>query len=274
MSSGINNLAPNNPSRQLLSEMNHFTKIEQEKSAHGLCICGVEGSGDWIACDSESCAVHWYHWECVGVTEEPVGDWICPRCSAGASKVPPKARKSRRTARIVYETTEASIFENIIAESRAAAIAIKNEAKAEEVTGRQDSDEDGVETGEESTERTLVRMMSTEAHTELIDTDNQAGDYSPPDLIKAPSDMEVDEDAMILDGETEESEEDFALSIDEAASRLVLLGSEESFTVVQHGRGRDTGHKVNFFDVFPPSRVVAGMYETSAVRSTLPRLDG
>ncbi len=204
------------------------------------------------------------------MTEEPVGGWICPRCSAGASKVLPKARKPRRTARIVYETTEASIFENIIAESRAAAIAINEEAKAQGMAGRLDPEEHEVETGEKSTERTLVR----EAYPELIDAESRARDGSPPDLIKAPSDMEGDEDAMILDGEIEESEEDFALSIDEAASRLVLLGSEEPFTVVQHKRGRDMGHKVNFFDVFPPSRVVAGMYETSAVRSTLPRLDG
>ena len=254
--------------------MRPFTKVGQEQGSQGLCICGTEGSGDWIACDSESCPVQWYHWECVGVTEEPVGDWICPRCSAGASKEPPKARKPQRTARIVYETTEASIFENIIAESRAAAIAIKKEATAQEVAGRPHPEEYEVETGEESTERTLVRKIGTEAHPEVIDAENQAIEDPPPDLIKAPSDMEGDEDAMILDGEMEESKEDFALSMDEAASRLVLLGSEEPFTVVQHRRGRDTGHKVNFFDVFPPSRVVAGMYETSAVRSTLPRLDG
>ena len=47
------------------------------------------------------------------------------------TKAKPRRQKSQRTSRIVYETTETSIFENIIAESQAVALQIK-EAKRQE----------------------------------------------------------------------------------------------------------------------------------------------
>ena len=46
------------------------------------CDCGdPEASTKWICCDGDDCPVEWYHWECVQVTEEPTGDWFCPKCS-------------------------------------------------------------------------------------------------------------------------------------------------------------------------------------------------
>ena len=46
------------------------------------CDCGdPEASAKWICCDGENCPVEWYHWECVQVSDEPTGDWLCPKCS-------------------------------------------------------------------------------------------------------------------------------------------------------------------------------------------------
>ena len=46
------------------------------------CDCGnSEASTNWICCDGDDCPVEWYHWECVQVTDEPIGDWFCPKCS-------------------------------------------------------------------------------------------------------------------------------------------------------------------------------------------------
>ena len=46
------------------------------------CDCGdPEASEKWIRCDGDDCLVEWYHWECVQVTDEPAGDWFCPKCS-------------------------------------------------------------------------------------------------------------------------------------------------------------------------------------------------
>ncbi|KAF6222008.1 hypothetical protein HO133_001976 [Letharia lupina] len=50
------------------------------------CSCGTgDGSGSYIQCDNEDCRVGWYHWECVRVTEEPAGTWLCPSCSPNAA---------------------------------------------------------------------------------------------------------------------------------------------------------------------------------------------
>ena len=32
------------------------------------------------ACDHEECALEWFHYECVGLTAAPVGEWLCPDC--------------------------------------------------------------------------------------------------------------------------------------------------------------------------------------------------
>ncbi|KAM0801819.1 hypothetical protein BDR22DRAFT_820511 [Usnea florida] len=46
------------------------------------CDCGdPEASANWIRCNRDDCPVGWYHWKCVQVTEEPTGDWLCPKCS-------------------------------------------------------------------------------------------------------------------------------------------------------------------------------------------------
>ena len=50
------------------------------------CSCGLgDGTGQYIKCDNDDCPVAWYHWECVHVTQEPAGTWLCPKCSPNAS---------------------------------------------------------------------------------------------------------------------------------------------------------------------------------------------
>ena len=41
-----------------------------------------------IACDGKSCAVTWYHLECLGITQlsVPRGKWLCPTCHANKHK--------------------------------------------------------------------------------------------------------------------------------------------------------------------------------------------
>lgn len=34
-----------------------------------------------IACDNPNCPIEWFHYECVGLLEPPVGQWFCPPCS-------------------------------------------------------------------------------------------------------------------------------------------------------------------------------------------------
>ncbi|KAF2755354.1 hypothetical protein EJ05DRAFT_502822 [Pseudovirgaria hyperparasitica] len=45
------------------------------------CICHKVSHGDMVACDNDTCPYQWFHWGCVGITEEPAGEWYCPSCS-------------------------------------------------------------------------------------------------------------------------------------------------------------------------------------------------
>ncbi|KAL9073016.1 MAG: hypothetical protein Q9161_003238 [Pseudevernia consocians] len=56
------------------------------------CTCGIpDGSRKWIYCDNDACPMGWYHWACVGVTEKPQNEWLCPKCSSSSV---PSTRKA------------------------------------------------------------------------------------------------------------------------------------------------------------------------------------
>lgn len=45
------------------------------------CICRHVSYGQMIACDNHECEIEWFHYDCVGVTQEPIGKWFCPDCT-------------------------------------------------------------------------------------------------------------------------------------------------------------------------------------------------
>ena len=45
------------------------------------CYCNGVSYGDMVACDNEKCPIEWFHWNCVGLSAEPKGRWLCPNCS-------------------------------------------------------------------------------------------------------------------------------------------------------------------------------------------------
>jgi hypothetical protein len=34
-----------------------------------------------VACDNPECPIEWFHFACVGLTEQPKGKWYCPDCA-------------------------------------------------------------------------------------------------------------------------------------------------------------------------------------------------
>ena len=46
------------------------------------CYCNRISFGEMIACESEDCPIEWFHFSCVGLTEDnrPKGAWVCPDC--------------------------------------------------------------------------------------------------------------------------------------------------------------------------------------------------
>lgn len=51
-----------------------------EEDSQTYCVCQRVSFGDMVACDNEQCAIQWFHWGCVGLREEPAGEWLCPDC--------------------------------------------------------------------------------------------------------------------------------------------------------------------------------------------------
>ncbi|KAF2013886.1 hypothetical protein BU24DRAFT_249244 [Aaosphaeria arxii CBS 175.79] len=73
-------------------EMGGMGHEEDESDDTKYCFCQRVSFGDMVACDNDNCHYQWFHWECVGIKEEPVGDWLCPDCR----KQPPNKIKRAR----------------------------------------------------------------------------------------------------------------------------------------------------------------------------------
>lgn len=46
------------------------------------CFCQQPSQGNMIGCDGADCKYEWFHWPCVGVTEEQTDTWYCADCKA------------------------------------------------------------------------------------------------------------------------------------------------------------------------------------------------
>ncbi len=42
--------------------------------------CFQVSYGEMIGCDNDNCAIEWFHFNCVGLTNKPKGKWFCPKC--------------------------------------------------------------------------------------------------------------------------------------------------------------------------------------------------
>ena len=45
------------------------------------CTCGRPSFGDMVGCDNPDCAIEWFHFECVGISTSPTGEWLCHVCA-------------------------------------------------------------------------------------------------------------------------------------------------------------------------------------------------
>ena len=44
------------------------------------CSCKQISYGEMICCDNDDCAIEWFHFNCVNLTNKPKGKWYCPQC--------------------------------------------------------------------------------------------------------------------------------------------------------------------------------------------------
>lgn len=49
------------------------------------CRNNIQGS-NMIACDNNKCKIEWFHYECVGITTPPEGEWYCDECRVSLAR--------------------------------------------------------------------------------------------------------------------------------------------------------------------------------------------
>ena len=54
--------------------------IDNESSEQKYCVCQEGEHGKMVKCDNENCSMQWFHFQCVSLTDDPVGQWFCPFC--------------------------------------------------------------------------------------------------------------------------------------------------------------------------------------------------
>jgi hypothetical protein len=55
--------------------------IAADASQPRYCVCHNVSYGEMVACDNPECPTEWFHYGCVGLTEQPKGKWYCPECA-------------------------------------------------------------------------------------------------------------------------------------------------------------------------------------------------
>lgn len=67
--------------------------LEAAAKTQLYCVCRAISHGSMVACEEDNCPYEWFHFECVGLTEEPKGVWYCPTCSKNLGE---KKKKTTR----------------------------------------------------------------------------------------------------------------------------------------------------------------------------------
>ncbi|KAI9145425.1 inhibitor of growth proteins N-terminal histone-binding-domain-containing protein [Paraphysoderma sedebokerense] len=62
-------------------ERNHGRDDDDNQDNALYCLCRQVSYGDMVACDAEDCPYEWFHYECVGLSVQPEGQWFCPECT-------------------------------------------------------------------------------------------------------------------------------------------------------------------------------------------------
>ena len=54
--------------------------FEDPDRLYCYCRCPYDEVSQMIGCDANDCPYEWFHFECVGISEAPEGQWYCPEC--------------------------------------------------------------------------------------------------------------------------------------------------------------------------------------------------
>jgi inhibitor of growth protein 3 len=74
---------------------NDFEEEAEDNTKY--CFCQRTSHGNMIACDNPECRYMWFHWECVGLKEEPQGEWFCSECKPLIEQNKQQKHKQKKT---------------------------------------------------------------------------------------------------------------------------------------------------------------------------------
>ena len=68
------------PSSTLPSEDEEEDEDDMDDDNGPYCVCQRGSFGEMVCCDNDNCEFQWFHFGCVGMKEQPLGEWFCPDC--------------------------------------------------------------------------------------------------------------------------------------------------------------------------------------------------
>ncbi|UJR13909.1 hypothetical protein I4U23_000915 [Adineta vaga] len=66
------------PTGRRLRLNNESSNTQSDETTY--CLCSQLSYGSMILCDSKTCEIKWFHFNCVHLTTKPKGKWFCPNC--------------------------------------------------------------------------------------------------------------------------------------------------------------------------------------------------
>ncbi|CAF2773977.1 unnamed protein product [Rotaria sp. Silwood2] len=72
------NINSNNDNGKKMRINNDTSTIPPDETTY--CLCSQLSYGSMILCDSKTCGIKWFHFNCVNLTNTPKGKWFCPNC--------------------------------------------------------------------------------------------------------------------------------------------------------------------------------------------------
>jgi succinate dehydrogenase flavin-adding protein (antitoxin of CptAB toxin-antitoxin module) len=82
-----NNNAVREKGYDLIDPIRSYKILFYQRDETKYCICRQVSYGAMVACDNEECEIEWFHYDCVGITQPPKGQWYCHDCTRKMSSL-------------------------------------------------------------------------------------------------------------------------------------------------------------------------------------------
>lgn len=64
-----------------IKSRSYSSQVQAPEEEDHYCICRCHTNGQMVQCDNPDCPFEWFHVECVGISNKPSSNWLCPYCA-------------------------------------------------------------------------------------------------------------------------------------------------------------------------------------------------